>query len=69
MGSKQVGAIENIVILGGGSAGWMSASYLAKVFESSASAVDICLIEAPDVGTIGVGGFEDPPTTNMGYLQ
>jgi len=30
-------------------------------------------LQAPDmpfvVGTIGVGGYEDPPTSNMGYLQ
>ena len=44
--------IEKIVIVGGGSAGWMSAAYLAKVFEG---VIDVTLIEAPGIGKIGVG--------------
>ncbi|MBP1299872.1 tryptophan halogenase family protein [Bradyrhizobium elkanii] len=42
---------ESIVILGGGSAGWMTASYLKKALRG----VDIVLIESANVGTIGVG--------------
>lgn len=40
-----------IVVVGGGSAGWMSASYLNKFVKDS----HITLIESPKVGTIGVG--------------
>lgn len=44
--------IESVVILGGGTAGWMTASYLAKVF---GEAVGITVLEAPTISKIGVG--------------
>ena len=40
-----------IVIVGGGSAGWMSASILAKEYPN----FDITVIESPDIPVIGVG--------------
>jgi len=42
----------NVVIVGGGSAGWMTASYLSKAFGDK---VNIRLIESPNISTIGVG--------------
>lgn len=44
--------IENILILGGGTAGWMTASYLAKALGNTAS---ITVVEAPAIPKIGVG--------------
>src|SRR5687767_4991444 len=44
-------SIKNVVILGGGTAGWMAASYLKKAFPS----LDITLVEAPSIPKIGVG--------------
>jgi tryptophan 6-halogenase len=44
--------IERVVILGGGTAGWMSAAYLGKTFQGS---VKISVLEAPSIPTIGVG--------------
>jgi tryptophan halogenase len=44
--------IKKIVILGGGTAGWMSASYLAKSLGNTAS---ITVLEAPSIPKIGVG--------------
>jgi len=41
-----------VVIVGGGSAGWMTAAYLSKVLERG---VSISLVEAPTIGSIGVG--------------
>lgn len=41
-----------VVILGGGTAGWMTASYLQKAFEG---AVQITLLEAATIPRIGVG--------------
>lgn len=43
--------IEKIVIVGGGTAGWLSAAYLA----ARRPDLSITLVEAPDIPTIGVG--------------
>jgi tryptophan halogenase len=43
--------IKKIVVLGGGSAGWMSASTLIKTYPN----IDISVIESPKIPTIGVG--------------
>ena len=42
---------KRIVIVGGGSAGWMTASYLVKALVD----VDVTVIESSRIGTIGVG--------------
>ena len=48
-------AIERIAIIGGGTAGWLSACYLgARKIEFSVDP-SITLIESPDIPTVGVG--------------
>jgi tryptophan halogenase len=44
--------IRHVVILGGGTAGWMTASYLGKALQGN---VSITLLEAPAIPKIGVG--------------
>jgi tryptophan halogenase len=44
--------IENVVILGGGTAGWMVAAYLGKALEKN---ITITVLEAPAIPRIGVG--------------
>lgn len=46
------GRIRSLVILGGGTAGWMTASYLGKALQGE---VEITLLEAPTIPRIGVG--------------
>jgi tryptophan halogenase len=51
-------ALRRVVIVGGGTAGWMTAAPLAQLFQRSAPGQPRCevvLIESPDIGTIGVG--------------
>jgi len=48
---------KRIVILGGGTAGWIAASAFASRWPGQ---VDITLIESPDIGTVGVGEGSTP---------
>lgn len=53
----------NIVILGGGTAGWMAASLFANQWlgkENNDKAVNITLVESPDVAIVGVGEGSTP---------
>ena len=43
--------VDNILIVGGGSAGWMTATTLLKAFPNK----KISLIESPNISTVGVG--------------
>ena len=43
--------INNIIVVGGGSAGWMTAATLIKQFPEK----NISLIESPNISTVGVG--------------
>jgi len=48
--------VKRIVIVGGGTAGWLAACLIAaKAPRVTAEAISITLIEAPDIPTIGVG--------------
>jgi len=53
--------VKNIVIVGGGSAGWMTAAHLSNVL----SGVSISLVESPDVPVIGVGESTVPPIVDF----
>ena len=49
-------ALKSVLIVGGGSAGWITAAYMDAVLNGpNNKIVDITLIESPDVGRIGVG--------------
>jgi flavin-dependent dehydrogenase len=48
--------VGRILIVGGGTAGWITAGYLARMLGAGTpGGVQISLVESPDIGTIGVG--------------
>ena len=48
--------VKQLVIIGGGTAGWLTAAYLARMLATAASGgVRITLIESQDIATVGVG--------------
>ena len=49
------GAIETLVIVGGGSAGWLTAGLVAAELRRAGSSIRVTLVESPDVKPIGVG--------------
>jgi tryptophan 7-halogenase len=47
---------RRILIVGGGTAGWLTAAYLAKALRlSERPHLEVTLLESPDIGTVGVG--------------
>lgn len=47
--------IKDIVIVGGGAAGWLCAARLSSHIDLKASGMSLTLVEAPDIKNIGVG--------------
>ena len=48
-------AVKRVVIVGGGTAGWLVAASLAAHFDTSELGLRVTLVESDTVGTIGVG--------------
>ncbi len=59
-------AIKQITIVGGGSAGWMTAAALSSLLPPHA--VRIALIESEQIGTIGVGEATIPDVINFNAM-
>lgn len=55
-------AIKNVVVVGGGTAGWITASLLVKML---GKVINITLVESDDIGIVGVGEATIPPMINF----
>lgn len=57
--------IKKVVVLGGGTAGWLSAALLQKIIGPS---ISIELVESEDIGIVGVGEATIPPIRHVNQV-
>ena len=58
-------AVKKVVIVGGGTAGWMAAAAISKLIGKT---LDISLIESDEIGTVGVGEATIPTMITLHRL-
>lgn len=59
------GKVENVVVVGGGTAGWTAAAAIARLIGAN---LKVTLVESDAIGTVGVGEATIPPFRTMHRL-
>lgn len=55
--------LKNIIIVGGGTSGWMAAACFSKILRPLG--VNVTLVESTEIGTVGVGEATIPPILDL----
>lgn len=59
-------AVRNVVIVGGGTAGWISAAVIKRLIGAG---VNVTLVESEEIGTVGVGEATIPPIITLNNVM
>ena len=57
--------VQNVVIVGGGTAGWTAAAAIARLIGTN---LNVVLVESDAIGTVGVGEATIPPFRTLHRL-
>jgi tryptophan 7-halogenase len=58
-------SVNRVIIVGGGTAGWMAAASISKLIGKT---IDVTLVESDEIGTVGVGEATIPSMITLHRL-